>query len=66
MALTGIIPQTQNSAAGSCKRKCPGGYQCTCNAIEGHALHICQNRDCWCHSQDRYNNRPYRSEASRA
>ena len=58
MARTGIVPPTPNSQ-GTCKRKCPGGYACTCNAIEGHALHICRNVDCWCHSQDRYEGRRY-------
>jgi hypothetical protein len=52
IARTGQIPQTRTSL-GNCKRKCPGGYKCTCDDRE-HTLHICQHPDCWCHSQERY------------
>lgn len=57
IARSGIIPQTPGSVNSTCKRKCPGGYQCACDAIDGHALHICRNKNCWCHSQDRYEGR---------
>lgn len=64
MALTGVVPPTANSLNASCKHKCPGGYTCTCDADNGHTLHICRNVDCWCHSQDRYLGRKY-SESRR-
>lgn len=52
IARTGIIPQTKTSV-GKCKRKCPGGYKCVCDALP-HEIHVCQHPDCWCHSQQRY------------
>lgn len=61
MARTGTIPQTPASA-GSCKKKCPGGYQCNCDSNIDHALHICKNPDCWCHSLDRYEGRSFHAQ----
>lgn len=38
---------------GYCKAKCPGGAKCRCTA-HPHALHICSDPGCPCHSADRY------------
>lgn len=40
-----------------CRHQCPGGAQCICNAMVHHALHVCANPCCSCHSQERYEER---------
>ena len=37
-----------------CAHCCPGGQACVCVPERAHALHICRNEDCFCHSRERY------------
>ena len=39
---------------GGCAHCCPGGQACVCVPERAHALHICRNEDCFCHSRERY------------
>lgn len=37
-----------------CSRYCSGGNRCYCRSEVPHQLHICSNRNCVCHSRERY------------
>ena len=39
---------------GGCAHCYPGGQACICVPERAHALHICRNEDCFCHSEERY------------
>lgn len=38
---------------GDCTHCCPEGNPCTCKGT-AHRLHVCEDVNCPCHSQDRY------------
>ncbi len=47
-------PARRAHAGGECCRAlCPCGNPCTCSG-HPHALHICSDPDCPCHSRTRY------------
>ena len=41
-----------------CRRQCPGGNPCCCSRLVPHALHICSDPDCKCHTRRRYATEP--------
>ena len=47
----------QQVGRGDCAAQCPQGNPCTCSD-KAHTLHICEDKMCACHCQERY-----RSEA---
>ena len=47
---------------GFCGRRCPAGRKCVCNPLP-HALHICGDPHCMCHSRERYEARRTAQEA---
>lgn len=38
---------------GDCQHRCPQGNPCACKGT-AHTLHLCDDTDCECHSQERY------------
>ena len=44
----------QQTGQNGCAHCCPGGQACVCVSERAHALHICRNEDCFCHSRERY------------
>lgn len=62
VTMTRAQPVATPVGAGSCRKKCPGGYKCNCDGEIEHALHICKESTCWCHSQDRYEGKPYKGK----
>jgi hypothetical protein len=47
---------TEASAALPCLKSCPAGNECCCVSYGTHHLHICEDEECYCHSQERYEN----------
>jgi hypothetical protein len=38
-----------------CPHTCPGGHECCLSAdVKDHVWHICSDKDCPCHSRERY------------
>ena len=37
-----------------CQHKCPGGQSCRCDGAIKHALHLCSDKTCSCHTARRY------------
>lgn len=38
----------------ACDVKCPGGNRCRLDGEVRHELHMCNMRNCYCHSAERY------------